>query len=53
MSSQESSDKDSLSLLLPYYLDKTFSELYRKIGFEVLWADNKESIDGVKSAVDC
>ena len=41
MSSQESSDKNSLFLLLPYYLDKTFSELYRKIGFEVLWADNR------------
>ena len=41
MSSQESSDKNSLFLLLPYYLDKTFSDLYRKIGFEVLWADNR------------
>ena len=47
MSSQESSDKNSLFLLLPYYLDKTFSELYRKIGFEVLWADNRADTERI------
>jgi hypothetical protein len=47
MSSQESSDKNSLSLLLPYYLDKTFSELYRKIGFEVLWANNRADTERI------
>jgi len=47
MSSQQPVSKDNLSLLLPYYLDKTFSEIFREIGFEVFWADNRADTEKV------
>jgi len=47
MSSQQPVSKDNLSLLLPYYLDKTFSEIFRHIGFEVFWADNRADTERI------
>jgi len=39
--------KDSISLLLPYYIDYVFAELFRDVGFEVLWSDNREDTEKI------
>ena len=36
-----------MSLLLPYYIDRIFVELFRDVGFEVLWADNREETEKI------
>lgn len=47
MSSLQSESKYNLSLLLSYYLDKTFSEMFLHIGFEVFWADNRADTERI------
>jgi len=39
--------KDSISLLLPYYLIYHFAELFRILGFEVFWANNPEDTEKI------
>lgn len=39
--------KDSISLLLPYYLIYHFAELFRIFGFQVFWADNREDTEKI------
>jgi len=36
-----------ISLLLPYYLDEIFVDIYQDVGFEVLWADNREETEKI------
>ncbi|MEE8300717.1 MAG: hypothetical protein V3R28_05395 [Desulfatiglandales bacterium] len=40
----------SISLLLPYYLDDAFAGIFRQVGFEVFWADNREDIEKIIKA---
>jgi hypothetical protein len=37
----------SISLLLPYYLDEIFVELFQDDGFEVLWGGNREQTEKI------
>ncbi len=37
----------SISLLLPYYLDDAFAGIFREVGFEVFWADNREDTEKI------
>jgi hypothetical protein len=36
-----------LSLLLSYYLDPIFSDVFGDIGFEVLWAGNRHGTEKI------
>lgn len=39
--------KGIISLLLPYRLEHIFSDLFRDLGFEVFWADNREETEKI------
>ena len=40
-------EKNGISLLLPYYLNDSFAVMFRKVGFEVFWADNREDTEKI------
>jgi len=39
--------KGIISLLLPYYLDPTFGEIFQDFGFKVFWADNRADTEKI------
>ena len=40
-------EKDKISLLLPYYLDHNFSDLFQDYGFRVFWASKREDAEKI------
>ncbi|MBW2341879.1 MAG: hypothetical protein JRF50_16300 [Deltaproteobacteria bacterium] len=36
---------EEITLLLPYYLDKSFKEIFEDLGFTVIWAQNQNELE--------